>query len=302
MDRKLAISQFYEQELRKFFEEDPYRGISGFKSGCQICGASISPENLPNSGSSIDGNEEVPIDADKKMPASVVNAFRRHIWYAKHNFSDISVLEITIGEAKTFAICINGYVDDGWDNSGSFIEIYDEQGQLMGATIVPCWDDEEAWKDWRWMERKIRGNDFNTPAPPWSQEEADERRGKRRKPTSDFSQLDSSNSIPVAFVSSYQPPNPIIYVDNLSDRATEDEVRGIFSEYGTVKQVHLSKDAQAGSFAFVEMTQEDQARQAVAVLDGAEWLGHELEIMLSQPPGSTSSDYSSNTLPNSQTK
>lgn len=298
----MAIRQFYEQELRKFVEEESYRGISGFKSGCRIGGASISPEDSLNTGSSIDGNEKVLIDADKKVPASVINAFRRHIWYAKHNFSDISVLEIPIGEATTFAICINGYVDDGWDNSGSFIEIYDEQGQLMGAIMLPCRDDKEAWKDWRWMERPIRGNDFETLAPPWSQEEADERKGKRRKPTSDFSQLDSSNSIPEAFAYSYQLPNPIIYVGNLSDRATEDDVRHIFYEYGTVKQVHLSKDAQAGSFAFVEMTQEDQARQAVAVLDGAKWLGHELEIMLSQPPGSTSSDYSSNTLLNSQTK
>lgn len=136
------------------------------------------------------------------------------------------------------------------------------------------------------MDRPIRGNDFNTSAPPWSQEEADERRGRRRRQTGDSSQLPSSNLIPEAFTFSCQPSNPIIYVGNLSDGVTENDIRGIFSEYRTVKQVHLSKDAQAGSEAFVEMTQEDQAGLAVAALDGAEWLGYELEIMLSQPPGS----------------
>lgn len=81
---------------------------------------------------------------NNREQSKVVNAFRRHIWYAKHNFSDISVLEFSTREAKTFAICINSYVDDGWDNSGRFIEIYDGQGQLMGAIMIPCWDDQEA--------------------------------------------------------------------------------------------------------------------------------------------------------------
>ena len=276
MDRKLAIRQFFEEEFRKYFERDAY-GRTGFKSDCRIGGAGFGPEDLPNNESSIDTDEEVPINADNQVPTSVVNALKRHIWYAKHNLSSISILEIPIGEVKTFSICINGYVDDGWDNSGSFIEIYDEQGELIGAIMVPSPDNEEAWKDWRWMDRPIRGNDFNTPAPPWSQEEADERRG-RRKQTGGSSQLHSSNSIPEAFISSYQLPNPIIYVDNLPDRATENDVKCIFSEYGTVKQVHLSKDAQAESFAFIEMTQEDQAKAAVAAIDGAEWLGHKLEI------------------------
>lgn len=101
-------------------------------------------------------------------------AFERHIWYAKHAASNILIFNIPVNQVLTFAICINGYVDDGWDNSGNFIEVYDEQGELMGAKILYTWDDED-WENWTWMDRPLRDDDFHSFAPPWSDEEAIQR-------------------------------------------------------------------------------------------------------------------------------
>ncbi len=44
-------------------------------------------------------------------------------------------------------------------------------------------------------------------------------------------------------------------MENLPQRITEEDLRSIFSEYGIVKQVYISNNAEVGSFAFVEMIQ-----------------------------------------------
>jgi hypothetical protein len=77
-----------------------------------------------------------------------------------------------------------------------------------------------------------------------------------------------------------------IYIGNLSFQATEDDLKEIFSEYGTVSRVSLPTDRETGrkrGFAFVEMSEEDQAERAVTELDGAEWLGRELKVNLAKP-------------------
>ena len=56
-----------------------------------------------------------------------------------------------------------------------------------------------------------------------------------------------------------------IYVGNLPFRVTEDEVAGIFSEFGEVQRVHLVMDRETGrprGFGFVEMG-DDEGRQAI---------------------------------------
>lgn len=276
MDKRLKIRLFYEEQVIKFFESNPYLDNIGFAfpSYFRIGGAGIAIED--EFKISVEGKIPNP----SEVPANVMSAFARHLWYAKHSLSSISVFKVPMEEIETFVICVNGYVDDGWDNSGSFVEIYDENGELVGAAAVPTFDEGE---DWKWMDRPLRGNDFNTPAPPWSKEEAEERRG-RRKEIRDLSQLCSLNSIPKAFISDYQAPNPIIYVGNLPpNRATANDVRAIFAEYGTVRQIHLSNDSNGESLAFVEMTQEDRARIAVAEINGTEFLKYQLEVILCPP-------------------
>ena len=52
-----------------------------------------------------------------------------------------------------------------------------------------------------------------------------------------------------------------IYIGNLSFQATEDDLREVFAEYGTVSRVALPIDRESGKkrgFAFVEMETEDR--------------------------------------------
>ena len=77
-----------------------------------------------------------------------------------------------------------------------------------------------------------------------------------------------------------------IYVGNLSFQATEDDVREVFSEYGTVNRVSLPMDRETGrmrGFAFVEMSDEASEDKAITELDGATWLDRQLRVSKARP-------------------
>ncbi|WP_416674577.1 RNA recognition motif domain-containing protein [Egbenema bharatensis] len=77
-----------------------------------------------------------------------------------------------------------------------------------------------------------------------------------------------------------------IYIGNLSFQATEEDLREVFAEYGKVSRVSLPTDRETGrkrGFAFVEMEDETQEDQAIAELDGAEWLGREIRVNKAKP-------------------
>lgn len=77
-----------------------------------------------------------------------------------------------------------------------------------------------------------------------------------------------------------------IYVGNLSFRATEDDVREVFAEYGSVSRVSLPVDRETGrmrGFAFIEMADEASEDRAITELDGAEWLGRQLRVSKARP-------------------
>ena len=77
-----------------------------------------------------------------------------------------------------------------------------------------------------------------------------------------------------------------IYVGNLSYQATEEDLRTVFADYGTVKRVVLPTDRETGrmrGFAFVEMTEETQEDSAISELDGAEWMGRPLRVNKARP-------------------
>lgn len=77
-----------------------------------------------------------------------------------------------------------------------------------------------------------------------------------------------------------------IYIGNLSFQATEDDLKEVFAEYGTVSRVSLPTDRETGrkrGFAFVEMAEDAQEDAAIAELDGAEWLGRELKVNKAKP-------------------
>lgn len=77
-----------------------------------------------------------------------------------------------------------------------------------------------------------------------------------------------------------------IYVGNLSYDATQEDVRSVFAEYGTVKRVTLPTDRETGrprGFAFVDMDNETEENAAIADLDGAEWMGRTLKVNKAKP-------------------
>ena len=77
-----------------------------------------------------------------------------------------------------------------------------------------------------------------------------------------------------------------IYVGNLSYDVTENDLTGVFAEYGTVKRVQLPTDRETGrkrGFAFVEMGSDAEEEAAIAALDGAEWLGRNLKVNKAKP-------------------
>jgi hypothetical protein len=177
---KLKIRKFYEQEIAKWCEE----AITDFKPKSQIGHEFYTPDNTleeeeeeryqklsPSSLSSA-------ISKREQVPQNVLNACDRISWYLKHGFGEISVVKVTFQEIITFAICVQGYVDDGWDNGVSLIEVYNFQGELVGSSMIP--DIDEA-NHWRWMNLPIRSYHFNTYVPYWSDEEEEEEIVFKRK-------------------------------------------------------------------------------------------------------------------------
>lgn len=77
-----------------------------------------------------------------------------------------------------------------------------------------------------------------------------------------------------------------IFVGNLSFGATEESVRSIFEQYGTVDRVNLITDrdtGQARGFGFVEMSNSAEAERAIAGLNGTELNGRALNVNEARP-------------------
>ena len=77
-----------------------------------------------------------------------------------------------------------------------------------------------------------------------------------------------------------------IYVGNLSFDATEDQVRGLFEQYGPVDRVSIITDRDTGQprgFAFVEMSDDDSAGKAMEALNGTNLGGRNLTVNEARP-------------------
>ena len=71
-----------------------------------------------------------------------------------------------------------------------------------------------------------------------------------------------------------------IYVGNLPFSATEEAVREVFAQHGTVESVALIMDRETGrprGFGFVEMPRQDAAR-AIQSLNGQDMGGRPLKV------------------------
>jgi RNA recognition motif-containing protein len=71
-----------------------------------------------------------------------------------------------------------------------------------------------------------------------------------------------------------------LYVGNLPFSATDESVRALFSQHGTIEKIALITDRETGrprGFAFVEMSNADASR-AMQALNGTDFDGRTLRI------------------------
>lgn len=77
-----------------------------------------------------------------------------------------------------------------------------------------------------------------------------------------------------------------IYIGNLSYDTTQDQLRQAFEGFGEVTQVNIITDRDSGrprGFAFVEMSNKDEAMAAIAGLNGQELNGRALNVNEARP-------------------
>lgn len=77
-----------------------------------------------------------------------------------------------------------------------------------------------------------------------------------------------------------------IYVGNLAFNAADDDLRSAFEQYGEVTSVNIIQDRETGrsrGFAFVEMSNGDQAKEAIENLDGASICGRNVTVNEARP-------------------
>ncbi len=77
-----------------------------------------------------------------------------------------------------------------------------------------------------------------------------------------------------------------LYVGNLPFDTTEDAIRQMFAECGTVSSVTLIKDRATGyskGFAFVEMNSQSEAQNAIQTLNGRTVGDRQLNVSFAKP-------------------
>jgi RNA recognition motif-containing protein len=77
-----------------------------------------------------------------------------------------------------------------------------------------------------------------------------------------------------------------IYVGNLNFKVNENDLEGIFSEYGTVSSAKIITDKFSGrskGFGFVTMEDEEAAAKAIEELNGAELETREMVVNEAKP-------------------
>ena len=72
-----------------------------------------------------------------------------------------------------------------------------------------------------------------------------------------------------------------LYVGNLPDSATEQDLADKFAAYGTVKSVKLITDRDTGrtrGFGFIEMASDAEAQAAIDSLNGTNYEGQSMKV------------------------
>ena len=77
-----------------------------------------------------------------------------------------------------------------------------------------------------------------------------------------------------------------IFVGNLSFGSTEQDVRSMFEQFGSIERVSIVTDRETGKargFGFVEMANDEEAERAIAALNGANLDGRAINVNEARP-------------------
>lgn len=77
-----------------------------------------------------------------------------------------------------------------------------------------------------------------------------------------------------------------LYVGNISFKATEGDIRELFSKAGEIESVNLITDAHTGQlkgFGFVEMATEEGAKNAMETINGTQFMDRTLSVAEAKP-------------------
>ena len=77
-----------------------------------------------------------------------------------------------------------------------------------------------------------------------------------------------------------------IYVANINFRAQEDQLKELFQQYGEVASVKIVTDRETGrsrGFAFIEMPNDSEGKEAINKLNGFEFLQRNLVVNEARP-------------------
>ena len=86
-----------------------------------------------------------------------------------------------------------------------------------------------------------------------------------------------------------------IYVANIPFKASDDQLNALFAQYGEVSSAKIITDKftqQSRGFGFVEMNDNEAAKQAMEALNGYDFMGKILSINEARPK--TDNNYSNN--------
>ncbi len=77
-----------------------------------------------------------------------------------------------------------------------------------------------------------------------------------------------------------------LYASNLSAHTSDDDLRELFGQYGTVSSAKVIADRETGrsrGFGFVEMTKEEEGDAAMKGLNNKEIEGRQMAVSIARP-------------------